>query len=266
MALEYRITLDMEKSDRSPEMVAARVGDKDSVKITASLTNNGSAYTPSGANAYFECVTTADTSVRIAATKSGSSVSVNIPAAALVAPGVITCAYFRFENGPTNNPTLVESTQSFGIIIPDGIGANIEPEDYIEEWRELQEELDEMIQKAQSATTSANNAATNANNKASAAQTATINAKNAASAANAAKNNADAATEKANKAAASATSAASSATSAANNANSKAQAAQSATEQALAAAEAANNSAVTLGPLKIQINPDDLGIDLVYDE
>ena len=155
MALEYNINLDMDKSDRSPEMVAARVGDHDSVKITASLTNKGAAYTPQGTNAYFECVTSAGTSVRIPATKSTSSVSVLIPMAALVAPGVITCAYFRFESGTTASPSYVESTQSFGIIVPDAIDDNIVPEDYIAEWRQLQAQLEQYVDQVEAAATQA---------------------------------------------------------------------------------------------------------------
>lgn len=142
MALEYDITLDMDKSDRSPEMVAARAGDHDSVKVNASLTYNGEAYTPQGTNAYFECITSAGTSVRIPATLSGTSVSVLIPMAALVAPGVVTCAYFRFESGDADEPTVVESTQSFGIIIPDSIDGNVDASDYISEWRGLQQQLE----------------------------------------------------------------------------------------------------------------------------
>ena len=153
--IDYNIALDMEKSDRSPEMVAARVGDLESVRVIASLTKNGAAYTPSGANAYFECITNAGTSVRVPATKSGSTVSVNIPSQALVKPGVITCAYFRFENGDSAAPTMVESTQSFGIIVPNSIDDEVIAEDYIAEWRGLAQQLEDYVAQVGQAATEA---------------------------------------------------------------------------------------------------------------
>lgn len=141
MSQTFSFELDMDKSRRSPQMVAARVGDMGSIHINASLVNNGSAYTPTGKNAYFECITNADTSVRVNAQLSGSTVSVDIPSQALCKPGIITCAYFRFENGTTDNPTFVESTQSFGIIVPTSIDDNIDAEDYLGEWRQLEQQL-----------------------------------------------------------------------------------------------------------------------------
>ena len=139
MSQTFSFELDMDKSHRSRQMVAARVGDMGSIHIDADLVFNGAAYTPTGQNAYFECITNAGTSVRVQAQKSGSTVSVDIPSQALCKPGVITCAYFRFENGTTENPTFVESTQSFGIIVPTSIDDNIDAEDYLGDWRELEQ-------------------------------------------------------------------------------------------------------------------------------
>ena len=145
----------MDKSRRSPQMVAARVGDMGSIHINADLVFNGAAYTPTGQNAYFECITNAGTSVRVQAQKSGSTVSVDIPSQALCKPGVITCAYFRFENGTTENPTFVESTQSFGIIVPTSIDDNIDAEDYLGDWRELEQQLQGYVDEVSAAATQA---------------------------------------------------------------------------------------------------------------
>ena len=153
--VEYEITLGIEKFDRSPEMVSARVGDYKSVSVKANITRNGEAYTPQGQNAFFECITNAGTSVRVPATKSGSTVSVNIPSQALVKPGVITCAYFRFEDGDSADPTMVESTQSFCIVVPNSIDDEVIAEDYIAEWRELQATLVGYVEQVQQEATQA---------------------------------------------------------------------------------------------------------------
>ena len=155
MSQTFSFELDMDKSRRSPQMVAARVGDMGSIKINASLVLNGAAYTPTGQNAYFECITNADTSVRVQAQKSGSTVTVDIPSQALCKPGVITCAYFRFENGTTEDPTFVESTQSFGIIVPTSIDDNIDAEDYLGEWRALEQQLHGYVDEVSAAATQA---------------------------------------------------------------------------------------------------------------
>ena len=155
MSQTFSFELDMDKSRRSPQMVAARVGDMGSIHINANLVLNGAAYTPTGQNAYFECITNADTSVRVQAQKSGSTVSVDIPSQALCKPGVITCAYFRFENGTVENPTFVESTQSFGIIVPTSIDDNIDAEDYLGDWRALEQQLQGYVDEVSAAATQA---------------------------------------------------------------------------------------------------------------
>ena len=155
MSQTFSFELDMDKSHRSRQMVAARVGDMGSIHINADLVFNGAAYTPTGQNAYFECITNAGTSVRVQAQKSGSTVSVDIPSQALCKPGVITCAYFRFENGTVENPTFVESTQSFGIIVPTSIDDNIDAEDYLGDWRALEQQLQGYVDEVSAAATQA---------------------------------------------------------------------------------------------------------------
>ena len=160
MAIEYNFTLDMDRSKRDNNIAYARTGDVDSITINADLVLNGAAYTPTGTNAFFECVTPNGHSVRAAAEKSGSSVSVEVPSAAFQAAGVINVAYFRFETGDSSNPTYVESTEPFAIVVREGIGDNIDAGDYIEEWRQLADHLEAVVaeveQKAEQAETAIN--------------------------------------------------------------------------------------------------------------
>lgn len=160
MAIEYNFTLDMDRSKRDNNIAYARTGDVDSITINADLVFNGAAYTPTGTNAFFECVTPNGHSVRAAAEKTGSSVSVEVPSAAFQAAGVINVAYFRFESGSSDNPTYVESTEPFAIVVREGIGDNIDAADYIEEWRQLADHLEAVVaeveQKAEQAETAIN--------------------------------------------------------------------------------------------------------------
>lgn len=160
MAIEYNFTLDMDRSKRDNNIAYARTGDVDSITINADLVLNGAAYTPSGTNVFFECVTPNGRSIRAAAEKTGSSVSVEVPSAAFQAAGVINVAYFRFESGSSDNPTYVESTEPFAIVVREGIGDNIDAGDYIEEWRGLADQLEAIVaeveQKAEQAETAIN--------------------------------------------------------------------------------------------------------------
>lgn len=160
MAIEYNFTLDMDRSKRDNNIAYARTGDMDSITINADLVFGGTAYTPSGTNAFFECITPNGRSVRASAEKTGSSVSVEVPSAAFQAAGVINVAYFRFESGASGNPTYVESTEPFAIIVREGIGDNIDAGDYIEEWRKLADQLEaavaEVEKKAEQAETAIN--------------------------------------------------------------------------------------------------------------
>ncbi len=160
MAIEYNFTLDMDRSKRDNNIAYARTGDIDSITINADLVLNGAAYTPSGTNAFFECITTNGHSVRASAEKTGSSVSVEVPSTAFQAAGVINVAYFRFESGASDNPTYVESTEPFAIVVREGIGDNIDAGDYVEEWRKLADQLEaavaEVEKKAEQAETAIN--------------------------------------------------------------------------------------------------------------
>lgn len=160
MAIEYNFTLDMDRSKRDNNIAYARTGDVDSITINADLVLNGAAYTPTGTNAFFECITPNGHSIRAAAEKTGSTVSVEVPSAAFQAAGVINVAYFRFETGDSSNPTYVESTEPFAIVVREGIGDDIDAGDYIEEWRGLADKLEaavaEVEKKAEQAETAIN--------------------------------------------------------------------------------------------------------------
>ena len=155
MAIEYNFTLNMDRSRRDNNIAYARTGDVDSIVINADLVLDGSPYTPTGTNAFFECITPNGHSVRASASKTGSKVTAEIPSAAFQAAGIINVAYFRFESGSSDNPTYVESTEPFAIIVREGIGDNIDAGDYIEEWRQLADSLDEMVKEVQQKATQA---------------------------------------------------------------------------------------------------------------
>lgn len=201
MAIEYNFTLDMDRSKRDNNVAYARTGDMDSIVINANLVFGGAAYTPSGENAFFECITPNGRSIRSAAEKTGSSVTVEVPPAAFQAAGVINVAYFRFESGETGNPTYVESTEPFAIVVREGIGDSIDAGDYIEDWRKLVDHLEVVVadvgQKAEQVEI-AKAAAEKAKADAETAGTAAANsAESAASSALAAKSSATAAQQSA---------------------------------------------------------------------
>ena len=151
MAQQFEFDLDMDKEKREPHIVYARVGDTESISILAHIKSAGEPYTPQGQNAYFECVCPNGHSVRQVANISGTSVSYVLDSGVLQAAGVINIAYFRFENGTTEEPTYVESTEPFTIIVLSGIDDNIDPDDYIAAWRSLQEQLNEIVDYAENA-------------------------------------------------------------------------------------------------------------------
>ena len=76
MAIEYNFTLDMDRSKRDNNIAYARTGDVDSITINADLVLNGAAYTPTGTNAFFECITPIGHSLRVAADHSASPINV----------------------------------------------------------------------------------------------------------------------------------------------------------------------------------------------
>lgn len=151
MAETFNITLNMDKTKRQPATIAARVGDVDSIIVNATIMNGSSAYTPSGTSAYFECVCPNGYSVRQQAQLSSNVVTVTLAPEVFQESGVINDAYFRFETGSSDNPSYVESTESFVILVYSSIDDNVEAGDYIAEWRQSQATLEEAADEAASA-------------------------------------------------------------------------------------------------------------------
>lgn len=151
MAETFNITLNMDKTKRQPAAIAARVGDVDSIIVNATLISGTSAYTPSGSAAYFECVCPNGYSVRQQASLSSNVVTVTLASEVFQAPGVINDAYFRFETGSSENPSYVESTESFVILVYSSIDDNVDAGDYIAEWRQSQSALEAAADEAETA-------------------------------------------------------------------------------------------------------------------
>lgn len=164
MARTFEFDLDMDKTRRSKTILAVRVGDIGSSVVKANIKADGEDYVPAGSKCYFECLTNAGTSVRTEASLSGSIVTATLPSQAFKKPGVISVAYFRFENGTYDNPSYVESTQNFAIVVPDSIDDNVDPSDYIADWRaitEIEEQVDAVKNAAAKANASISEAASN---------------------------------------------------------------------------------------------------------
>jgi hypothetical protein len=164
MARTFEFDLDMDKTRRSKTILAVRVGDIGSSVVKANIKADGEDYTPAGSKCYFECLTNAGTSVRTEASLSGSIVTATLPSQAFKKPGVISVAYFRFENGTYDNPSYVESTQNFAIVVPDSIDDNVDPSDYIADWRavaEIEEQVNAVKNAAAKANASISEAASN---------------------------------------------------------------------------------------------------------
>ena len=158
MAETFNITLNMDKTKRQPAAIAARVGDVDSIIVNATILNGSSAYTPSGSSAYFECVCPNGYSVRQQAQLTSNVVSVTLAPEVFQVSGVINDAYFRFENGSSSDPSYVESTESFVILVYSSIDDNVEAGDYIAEWRQSQTVIEEVADEAASALPTIQNA------------------------------------------------------------------------------------------------------------
>lgn len=151
MSQVFEFNLNMDKVKRDPNIVYARVGDTESISIVAHIYNGEDEYTPEGVNAYFECICPNGSNVRQEASLASNVVTYVVDSGVLQAPGVINVAYFRFENGTTESPTYVESTEPFVIIVLSGIDDNIDAGDYIAEWRSLQEQLNNIVDYAEKA-------------------------------------------------------------------------------------------------------------------
>lgn len=185
--INHAIALDMRKRPGTvPQRVTVRRGETQTQKITASLTTDGAAYTPTYQSARL-CVLHADgTWARCAATVGTASVSATLAPEAVNGTGKCKLAYFEFysANGAS------ETTEDFALVILGSVdGSGGQSEDYdneldalTREWASLNSAVTSATKRAESAASSAEGNADAANRAASAA-TAAAKQANAAAAA-----------------------------------------------------------------------------------
>ena len=231
--INHTIALDMRKQPGTvPQRLTMRRGESQTQKITASLTDDGTAYTPTYQSARL-CLLHADgTWARCSATVGTASVTATLASDMLNGAGRCRLAYFEFysSNGYS------ETTENFELVILGNVDGNDsqKAQDYDDELDELYKkwsayeaaaeaaekaraaaeesrvsefsaiktEAAAVIAEAGTAADSANEAAGSANTAASEANTAKGNADKATDKANAAANSASEATDTANAAAA----------------------------------------------------------------
>lgn len=184
--INHAIALDMRKRPGTvPQRVTVRRGETQTQKITASLTTDGAAYTPTYQSARL-CVLHADgTWARCAATVGTASVSATLAPEAVNGVGKCRLAYFEFyANGAS------ETTEDFALVILGSVdGSGGQSEDYDNEldalkreWASLNAAVTSATKRAESAASSAEGNA-DAANKAASAATAAAKQANAAAAA-----------------------------------------------------------------------------------
>lgn len=184
--INHAISLDMRKRPGTvPQRVTVRRGETQTQKITASLSTDGAAYTPTYQSARL-CVLHADgTWARCAATVGTASVSATLAPEAVNGVGKCRLAYFEFyANGAS------ETTEDFALVIlgsVDGSGGQSEGYDneldaLQREWASLNAAVTSATKRAESAASSAEGNADAANRAASAANAAARQANAAASA------------------------------------------------------------------------------------
>lgn len=184
--ITHAIALDMRKRPGTvPQRVTVRRGETQTQKITASLSTDGAAYTPTYQSARL-CVLHADgTWARCAATVGTSSVSATLAPEAVNGVGKCRLAYFEFyANGAS------ETTEDFALVILGSVdGSGGQSEDYDNEldalkreWASLNAAVTSATKRAESAASSAEGNADAANRAANAATAAAKQANAAASA------------------------------------------------------------------------------------
>lgn len=181
--INHAIALDMRKRPGTvPQRVTVRRGETQTQKITASLTVDGAAYTPTYQSARL-CVLHADgTWARCAATVGTASVSATLAPEAVNGVGKCRLAYFEFyANGAS------ETTEDFALVILGSVdGSGGQSEDYDNELDALKREWASLNAAVTSATKRAESAASSAEGNADAANRAASAANAAAKQANAA--------------------------------------------------------------------------------
>ena len=184
--INHQIALDMVKRPGTvPQRVTVRRGETQTQKVTAALSADGAAYTPTYQSARL-CVLHADgTWARCSATVGTASVSATLAPEAVNGVGKCRLAYFEFyANGAS------ETTEDFALVILGSVdGSGGQSEDYDNEldalkreWASLNAAVTSATKRAESAASSAEGNADAANRAASAANAAAKQANAAASA------------------------------------------------------------------------------------
>lgn len=181
--INHAISLDMRKRPGTvPQRVTVRRGETQTQKVTAALSADGAAYTPTYQSARL-CVLHADgTWARCSATVGTASVSATLAPEAVNGVGKCRLAYFEFyANGAS------ETTEDFALVILGSVdGSGGQSEDYDNELDALKREWASLNAAVTSATKRAESAASSAEGNADAANRAASAATAAAKQANAA--------------------------------------------------------------------------------
>lgn len=181
--INHQIALDMVKRPGTvPQRVTVRRGETQTQKVTAALSADGTAYTPTYQSARL-CVLHADgTWARCSATVGTASVSATLAPEAVNGVGKCRLAYFEFyANGAS------ETTEDFALVILGSVdGSGGQSEDYDNELDALKREWASLNAAVTSATKRAESAASSAGGNADAANKAASAANAAAKQANAA--------------------------------------------------------------------------------
>lgn len=169
--ISHAISLDMRKRPGTvPQRVTVRRGETQTQKVTASLSVDGAAYTPSYQSARL-CVLHADgTWARCSATVGTASVSATLPQQAVNGVGKCRLAYFEFYSANGYS----ETTEDFALVILGNVDGTTGPAvSYDQELDELYKrwssELSRLGQSAYDAASAASGAASRADAAASAA-------------------------------------------------------------------------------------------------
>lgn len=182
--ITHAIALDMRKRPGTvPQRVTVRRGETQTQKVTAALSVDGAAYTPTYQSARL-CVLHADgTWARCSATVGTASVSATLPQQAVNGVGKCRLAYFEFYSANGYS----ETTEDFALVILGSVdGSGGQSEDYDNELDALKREWASLNAAVTSATKRAESAASSAEGNADAANRAASAATEAAKQANAA--------------------------------------------------------------------------------
>lgn len=173
----HEITLDVTKKEITPQVIHTRVGDSNAT-IKATVTNDGAAYSLSGATVKFKAAKPDGTYAEQPATVSGSTATVTLAPEFLAVPGIIKTAYFEITASGKKDTTG-------NVWIDNRADAEGEAPDLSTSYIPT---VDQLVEDATEALNSANTALGNAEEALEDAEAATDSATDAAASANAAAN------------------------------------------------------------------------------